>query len=198
MLKLLVKEKVIKINISRWDRLFDKDRKLQDDKLLIIEATDKPSTYKDIAVNGKEIDVPCNPKEENYYISLDMPLIQHYINLGLNERFLGLHCLISKLSNGTEGKSWMSINNMADVLGFGDKTVNAMIHEMNRKCLLYSRYMVSSQKKISKNGKSENGKMFEHHLLVNLSYKDEWLAAYKSGIDKNIRNWDENRKIAVT
>lgn len=195
LLKLLSKEKVIKVNLSRWDRLYDDKGKLMDDKILIIEAIDKPDTYKGFNDEGKEVDIPNEPKDDNYYISLDMPLMQHYINIGLNERYFGLHCLLNKLSNNTEGKSWMSINNMADVLGFGDKTVNSMIYELNRNYLLYSRYQKSSKKVMGKgkeNGAgTETGTMFEHHLLGNLDHKDRWMDSFKESVDKNIKKWDK-------
>lgn len=194
LLRLLVKEKVIRIvNLSRWDRLLDEKGKLVDDKVLVIEAIDKPQTYRDKNSDGEEVDIPCDPKEENFYISLDMPLIQHYIDIGLSERYFGLHCLMSKYSNGTENKSWMTIENMASVLGFGDKTINKMIHEMNRKYVLYTRYLKTDKKAIGKNSMSKDGSKFEHFLLRNYDLMGKWMETYKDSIDKNIKKWDKKK-----
>lgn len=188
LLKLMSKKKIIKVNISRWDRLIDDTGIVLVDKLLIIEAQDKPDTYRGFSDKKEEVDMPKS--KDDYYISLDMPLVQQYINLKLGERYLGLHCLINKYSNGTEGKCWLSINHMADILGFGDKTVNSMIHEMNRKYLLYSRYLETDKKVVGKSGVSVSGSKFEHFLLSNLDHKEQWMHSFKDSVDRNVRKWD--------
>lgn len=193
LLKLLSKHKIIKVDLARWDRLHDDKGNIVIDKILVIEAIDKPNTKKRMNEEGKEVDIP--ETDDDYYISLDMPLIQHYIDQGLNERYLGLHCLINKHSNKTEGKCWISINKMAATLGFGDKTVNSMIHELNRKYLLYSRYDETEKKRINKKGEKEDGKQFEHFLLRNMDYQEQFIAAHKDSIDRNIRKWDRKKKL---
>jgi hypothetical protein len=192
LLKLLSKKKIIKVDISRWDRLIGDNGNVLDDKLLVIEALDRPDTYRGYNDKKEEVDLPKT--KDDYYISLDMPLMQYYMDLKLNERYFGLHCLISKYSNGTEGKCWLSINNMADILGFGDKTVNNMIHELNKRYLLYSRYLETDKKIVGKSGDTENGNKFEHFLLGNLDHKDNWLSAHKDSVDRNIRKWDKKVK----
>lgn len=192
LLKLLVKENVLRVDISRWDRLFDDKGKIIVDKCLTIEALDKPITERKVNGKGEEVDTPVS--DDDYYINLDLPLIQYYIDQGLNERYIGLNCLMNRYSNNTEGKSWISINKMADILGFGDKTVNNMIYELNRKYLLYSRYMKTDQKVIGKNGEKESGTKFEHFLLSNLDHMENWLISNKDSIGRNIRKWDKKNK----
>lgn len=184
LLKVLVKEKIIKIDISRWDRLLDVNGKIDTDKTIVITAIDKPVTDKRRNEHGDMIDYPVTINDQ--YISLDLPLMQHYIDLGFGERYLGLHCLLSRYSNNSEGKAWMSINKMASTLGFGYKSVHDMIRELNKRYLLYSRYIETEQ---TVNGKS--GTKFEHYLLTNLDYRDEFLRSYKDLIDKNIKKWDK-------
>lgn len=186
LLKQLAKEKVIKLNISRWDRLMDENGKIDTDKTIIIIATDKPAESRRDNDTGEISGAPLT--SEDHYISLDLPLIQYYKNLGLGERYLGLYCLLNRYSNNAEGKSWMSINKMAGILGFGYKSVHDMIREMNRRYLLYSRY-VKSDEQVLKDGRT--GTKFEHYLLTNLGYKEEFVRSHKDLIDKNIKKWDK-------
>jgi DNA-binding transcriptional MerR regulator len=190
LIRLLDKNSVISTNITRWERMIDVKGNIVDDKVLVITAIDKPNTNRELDANGKEKDFPVT--DQDYYISLDLSLMDYYLKIGLNEKYFGLHCLLKKLSNNTEGKSWMGINKMAEVLGVGDKTLNNMIYELNRNYLLASFYRKSNKKRVV-NSKKINGKSFEHHILFNLKFKDEWIKVNKEQIDKNIQKWDKRR-----
>lgn len=188
LLKLLIKQKIIDTNVSRWDRMFD-GSKLLDDKTIMIYGIDVPNTYRKENEKGVVVDVPVT--SDDIYISVNLEMMQHYIDIGLNEKYCALYSLIRKLSSGNlERKSWMSINNMADILGVGDNYLNHMIYDMNRKYLLASYYR-GSTKKVIKKGKKVSGKSFEHHLLVNVKYRDQWIKANQEQIEKNIRKWDK-------
>lgn len=191
LLRLLDKNKIIHTNITRWERMFDTEGKLIDDKVLFITGIDKPNTKKDMDEKGNMRDFPVT--DDDYYISLDLPLMDYYIGVGLNEKYFALHCLFKKMSNNTEAKAWMSINKMAKVLGIGDKNINQMIYDLNKHYLLASYYRSSSKKRVVK-GEKVSGKSFEHHILYNLDLLEEWIKVNKVHIDKNVAKWEKKMK----
>lgn len=172
LIRLLYKEKIINTN-SNWSKWFvdyKMDGKLKVNDLIVIESISKPNLTRD--EDGKII--PVDDTKENKYIMIDLRLIQLYQDLGFNEKYCAVFALINKLSNNTERKMYMKINNMAQILGFGNKTISAIIDDLNKHYLLYS--------ELRSNHKG--GRRYEHKIVNNIDRLEEFKRAYKNLIDK--------------
>ena len=171
LLKCLQSCKIIKIqNLSRWDYLLDKKGEIKEKDVLIIAATDVPT-------------VDENEEDNDYFIWVDLDLMKYYMDIGLSEKYIPLYCLISKLSNGTEKKAYMSIEKMADVLGYNKDFVHKMIRELNRNYLMYSERR--------KNGK--NGYIYEHWICKRYDLIEKFKSEFGERIEKNIKKWDRKK-----
>ncbi|WP_211749672.1 hypothetical protein, partial [Paenibacillus sp. Marseille-Q4541] len=169
-LSLLIKLKIIKVlNVSRWDR-FIKNGVIPGQIILHIAAIDIPVTNRILTEHG---DRDQADTENDYYVSVDLKLMEYYKAIGLNEKYYAVYCLIKKLSNNTEQKSFMTIESMSNSLGINKNAINKYIKEMNSKYVLYSNYR--------KNRKS--GFKFEHHLLRKYSDIDKFKNEMKHYID---------------
>lgn len=190
LLKMMLKAKIIKWNISRWDRMYE-NNKLLDDKLFIVWACDEPKTTRTTVTKyNKEMVIDKPNTDNDKYVSVNLDLMQYYFDLELNERCYLIHTYIKKMSNSVEGKCWVSINKMADVLGIGDNYVHKLIHEMNRKYVLYSAYrLVDGYMMID--GKKKRKKRFEHRVLTNIKGLDQFKKIFKDDIDKNVAKWNK-------
>ncbi|WP_175383073.1 hypothetical protein [Paenibacillus taichungensis] len=178
LLKVLKTNKVIKMEKpSRWDRLHDEDGNVNIHQMMIITATDVPHTNWD---KTEKKDIPVDG--ENFFISIDLDMLELYKAKGLKERYIPLYCLMTKLSNGIERKSFMRIEKMATTLGYSKDTIHKYIKKLNAEYLLYTHK--------SPNGKG--GYKFEHKLCSSVRFQDEFLRAHKESIDKNIRRWKMN------
>lgn len=194
LIKLMIKEKVIKTNITRWDRMYNDNGKLIDDKMFLIWACDEPKTTRTkIMKHGKEIEVDMPNTKDDTYVSVNLDLMEHYKKIGLNERSYLIYALIKKLSNNTERKCWMKINTMADNLGIGDNYVHKIIHELNRNYLLYSDYRKIDGYMII-DGKKKKKTRFEHYILGNIRSLEGFKSAFNDSINKNIKRWDKRLK----
>lgn len=181
LLKLLQKQGVIKLNnLSRWDYLIDGKDKIKDKDILVIVATDVPETK---TVEDEKYGTKEEPVDhDNFYINVSLELLQHYIDVGLNEKYFPLYCLISRLSNfSVEKKSWMSIDRMAKVIGINKNTVHRMIIQMNKKYLLYS------AKKRKKDGNGKRGDNFEHHIARNMKGVEFIRKEYRDKINRYVK-----------
>ncbi|WP_438496723.1 hypothetical protein, partial [Paenibacillus sp. IHBB 3054] len=98
-------------------------------------------------------------------------------------------CLIRKWSNNIENKCWMSINKMADTLGFSNDKINKIVHKLNRMRLMASDYRKNGTRTI--NGVKKPSYRFEHTIFGNISNIDAFREAHKATIDKNIAKWDK-------
>lgn len=181
LLKLLVKYKIIKINITRWDRMLDANGKVLDNKLLIIESIDHPNVPND----DSEID------EENYYIVVDLKLMDQYLTSGLDKRSLVIFCLMSKYSNNAEGKSWLTIQAMSNILGIGKSKLTDVIRNMNKQGFLYSKKNKNTKQIAKRNGDGYEMKWdnYEYKILTSWKNRDEWLKIYGDQINKNLKEW---------
>lgn len=182
LLKMMRKNGLIEIlNISRWDQIESKG-KVYDDKTLVIVATDVPNTKREKNDKGQENDTPVT--EDDYYVPVDLDLLDVYKEKGLSERYYPLYCLLRKLSNGNaERKSFMGVNKMAKILGYGSKQVNEMIHELNRHHLLYSDYKDNDK----------GGKKFEHRLADTVGLVGVIDREYGDKIDKRVKRDKDKR-----
>jgi hypothetical protein len=180
LIKLLIRYGVIKCNV-RWDRHEDND-------FMLVAALDEPKTTRQLDKYGKPYDHPDT--DDDKYISVDLRLMQYYIDNGLDGREIALYCLIRKLSNNTEKKCWMIINTMATILNLSDDKIHKMVKQMNRMKLLASN-LRKVGKKIVK-GKEVPRYRYEHHIFPNYStldkFRNSWL---KDVIEKNIKKWDK-------
>lgn len=182
LLKLLVHSKVLKLcTPTRWDRLDDKKGGLLAHKMIILESTDSPKTFKDD--NGK--DMPLT--NEDYFVWVDLDLMEYYKQISLGSKYFPLHCLIRKLSNATEKKAFMTIEHMAEALGNSKDTIYKYVKDLNNNYLLYSRE--------TSNGKG--GIKFEHFILRDLNTADEFLAANRASIERNIKKWKNRSEAKV-
>lgn len=180
-LKLLSKLKIISINnINRWNKLLDENGNILECILLDIIATDLPKTTR---VETDFGDKDQADSEEDYYVSVDLYLMNYYKDIGLNEKYYPIYCLIKRLSNNLEQKAFMSIENMALQLNYDKNTLNKLIKDMNRRYVLYS--------DSRKNGKG--GYKYEHRLLRKYSDKDKFKSEMESLIQKNIAKWDKKK-----
>ncbi|MGD8190953.1 hypothetical protein ACQCN2_13330 [Brevibacillus ginsengisoli] len=195
LLKVMKKIKIIHIdNVSRWDYMMD-GQKIKDDKVLVMWASDVPNVEKvEIEVeekgfglkgsktNTNTIEKPVT--EDDYYVNVDLSLLQYYEEIGLNERYYPLYCLIRKMTNNPEKKSWMSIEKMAETLEYDKDTLNKMVHEMNRKYLLLS----------TPRDNGKNGKYFENKICTTFSSLDQFKQNHQEEIDKRVEKWDKKLK----
>jgi len=76
--------------------------------MITLVATDVPKT------DWKKFDGDKMPKDkpktdDDYFISVDLDMLEYYKAVGLNERYFPIFCFIRKLSNGIERKAYMTI-----------------------------------------------------------------------------------------
>ncbi|UNK19281.1 hypothetical protein MNQ98_04380 [Paenibacillus sp. N3/727] len=178
LLKILINQKIIRlIKPTRWDRLYDADGKLKSNEQLVILATDVPVTTRVTSDDGKIEDQIKS--DEDYYISVDLDMLEYYKTVGLDERYFPLYCLLRKLSNGTEGKAFMTIHNMAETLSMHHDTIHKYIKILNKMQLLCS----------DKTKNKKDGFMFEHRLCGSVSQYNEFQYAHKNTMMRNTKRW---------
>lgn len=182
--KLLIRYGIIDCNVTRWDRY-------QDNDFMLVTALDYPKTVRSKSEKkGTNFDKPLT--DEDQYVSVDMKMIQYYLDNNLSGAEIGLYCLIRKWSNNVEKQMWMSINEMADCLCLSNDKVNKMIRKLNRMYLMFSKYRKSGYQTIK--GKRKPRYRFVHHLFASYKDLDELRQHYKSDIDRNIKKWDKQKK----
>lgn len=180
-LKVLSRMKIIEvIDFKRWTKLIDEKGNVIENTLLNIIAADLPSTTRIKTDHG---DRDQADSEDDYYVSLDLYLMNYYKEIGLTEHHFAIYCLIKRLSNNTEQKAFMSIEKMALYLNYDKNTLNKQIKEMNRKYVLYS--------EIRKNGKG--GYKYEHHLLRKYTDIEKFKLELEAAINKNMARWDKKK-----
>ena len=169
LLQLLEEVGVIKNHtIENWSA-FDVNKDI--DKLIVLEATDIPKTYRkdgeDIPVTKQDIYIPINFKTINYI----------YDDLKLTSKELCLYLLLLRLSNGGEKKAWAMIKTMAQWLGTGKDQINRMLIKLNGNKLIatYSK----------KNG--EKGIKFEHAVLRSYKVIDNFARVHEDAINKYLK-----------
>lgn len=178
LLKKMKSTKIIDIkNISRWDYLYTTDsnggKLILDKNILVIEAIDTFSI-----LNYKE-------EVKDYYIYVDLKLMEYYKGKGLNEKHMTLYCFINKWNNNLEHKMYMSLEKMAEKLDFDKDHVHKMIYEMNRA------YVLSSTKQ---RRQSKHGFYFEHYILDELKKKDDFIKNYAKNIDLLISKAEKRKQ----
>lgn len=170
LLKIMKRYKILGFdNISRWDILIDDKGKIKDREMIVCYA----------------IDIPDTKIEGTRFVNIDLNLLNHYLAIGLNEKYYPIYCLIRyQADRNPEKKSFTSIIKTAKALDMDKDTFNKMIHMMNRKYLLYSHKR--------KNGKGDY--YFEHRICNSMEQIESFIdpkLGIKDGIDKNIRQWDK-------
>ena len=84
----LIKLKVVKIlNVSRWDR-FIKNGVIPEQNILHIVAVDIPVTNR---ISTEYGDRDQADTENDYYVSVDLKLMEHYKAIGLNEKYFAVY-----------------------------------------------------------------------------------------------------------
>lgn len=186
LLKVMERLKLIKItNKTRWDQLLNNKKKVDEHRVLVVIAADVPVLKKEEVTFGQKSKLKDKPAtDDDYYINVDLVLMQHYLDIGLDEKYFPIYCLMRKYENGNiEKKSFMEIVNMAEVLNYDKNVLNKMIHEMNRKYVLCSRYV--------NNGK--DNKRFDHYICTNYKSLGKFKDYHKEQIEKNIKKWDRKK-----
>lgn len=170
--KVLERYKLIKSDVTRWDRNVDVG-------MMHIELLNLPQITKD--EHGVE-----NPNsEDDFYIPINLELVQKYLDCGFTIREIVFSFVIRKYSNKTEGKCWVSIEKFAKVMNVGKSTITKMIRELNRNYLLSSYYRSNSQR-------GEEGIKLEHYVLNKMSEWDSFKKLHGENIEKNIKKWDKD------
>jgi hypothetical protein len=177
LLKLLTKLEVIRVdNLSRWDQLAKGD-KVNDDKLLIIEATDRPITKRvkkyDEALK-KEIETDEPVTEVDNYISINLQMFQHYLDIGLDEKYFLLYSLVRKYRGNIRQGCNVAIDNMEKLFGIDHNTINRMIWQMNNLYLLVSK----------KEKRGEKNYNFHHWVCGHVKQIEQFKQNHKEDCDE--------------
>ena len=194
LLKRLVKLGIIEfVNIKKLEQIIEVDSKrkwvkdgkgrykIKENEVLCIRSLDAPQVEK--GEDGKEMPVGM----DDYYIPVSLEVFEEYERIGLGVECWPVYCLLQKLSNVTgEQKSFMSVNKMAKILGYGDGTLYRIIVEMNRRYVLYSRIRGKNKDRI-------NG-YFEHRLGSNMKKIEEIRSGLREEVDKFLREVDKREK----
>lgn len=165
MLLKLKRYKIIKIDgYSRTEYFFDENKKIKDKNTIVIHADGSDNDWE-------------------YNIPVDLNMVQYYLDIGLNIKYIGLYCLLRRLSNNPERKAYMGIDKMAKILGYDKDVVNKMVYELNKRYLLYSWKV-----KVKKWDKSYSNKKhrFEHILCYDYDKLDKFKEEFGSEIEKNL------------
>jgi predicted transcriptional regulator len=185
LLKLFKSTGILKFEgLSRWDYLLDENKNIQDKHTIICYASDVPNTMTVTDENGKTKEVPVT--QDDNFVNVDLRMMQHYSDLGLNYKFQALYCLMRYYGDiSNEKKSNIRIEKMARTLNYDKDTVHKMVYELNR------RYLLSSV--LRKNDK--DGLNYEHKLCTVVGN----LESFKKGdlgdtIRKNIKKWDKKKE----
>jgi hypothetical protein len=181
--KILVRYGIVSNNV-RWDRYLDNE-------IMFVTALDIPKTTREVNDKEKEYDKPVS--NEDHYVSVDMNMMQYYLDNGLKGSEMALYCLIRKYSTGTEKKCWMSINKIADNLGMSNDKVHKMIRNLNRMFLMASDLRKNNKRTHIVDGKKRVSYFFEHHIFANYSRLDEHRESFRLVIEKNIKKWDKQK-----
>lgn len=181
LIKLLIRHKIINTTVTRWDRYNQKNN-------LIIEGTDLPQTHREVRGNT-EVDVPNT--ENDYYIVLDMKLLQEYKKENMNITSYSIYALINKYISTLEIKSTISINEIALRLNISNDKAQKTIRNLNRSKFMYSKYRKVNSKQFGKSYK------FEHYLFNRFSNLEEKRKIYEKEIQKNINKWNKEEKIML-
>lgn len=180
LLKLLKSQKIITMKKpSRWDRLYNENGKLNDKEMITFVAIDVPK-LDSIKAEGDNMPKEEPRTDDDYYIPVDLDVLEYYRTVGLNEKYFPLYCLLRKLSNGTERKAYMTIHKMAKTLGVHHDTIHKYIKELNVKFLLCS---------VKKKGFKKNYR-FEHHLADSAIGYQRFLNAYMETMQRNAKRWE--------
>lgn len=172
LLKKLKSAKIINLqNVSRWDYLIDSNGKLLDNHILIITENEGIPLYN------------YETETDDRFIYISLNLFNLYKEMGLNERYYPLYCIIRKWSNNLEHKCWMGIDKMASILEFDKNTIHKMIYTMNKHYLLCS----TLRKK-----KDSDQYFFEHVICDDISKYKKFKETYKKQCDQLLK-----RKIKV-
>ncbi|KAA1191125.1 hypothetical protein [Paenibacillus sp. B2(2019)] len=180
--KTLIRYKIIECSVTRWDRY-------EDDGFMLVTALDLPNTIREESKKGVQYDAPVT--DADHYISIDLRMIQYYLDNSLRSSEVAFYCLIRKYSNNIEHKCWMSINKMADTLGMSNDKVHKMIHKLNRMRLMGSQYRQNGTRII--NGVKKMSYRYDHVIFANITTLDDFRKSFESIIDKNIKKWDKQK-----
>lgn len=181
LLKLLVKHEIIKLNISRWDQLLDDKGKIIEHRHFTVETIDCPN-----------VTIEDEFGKDNYYLLISLNLVDEYLNSDMPIESLAAYCLINRYTNNEEGKCWLTIEKMSEILGLSRVKMTKIIKLMNKNKFLCSRKNDNTREMENKNGNTYNMTWinYEHKLLTNLKNRDKWLELHEDQIQKNLIGWN--------
>ncbi|WP_312149891.1 hypothetical protein [Paenibacillus odorifer] len=183
LLKLLIRKKIIKLEKpTRWDRLKDEKKETKVKELIVLRAIDVPQTVS-VMKEGQRVDEIKSA--DDLWISVDLDMLELYKEKKLSDKYLPLHCLMSKLSNGLEQKAFMTITKMAATLGSHQDTIHKYIKVMNEKNVLCSFY--------KNNGKG--GKKLEHKICKSVMKYEDFLKINKETMNRNTQRWKSKEDV---
>lgn len=118
--------------VKDWNKYIDENGNVIADKILKLEATDVPMTFK----NDKNEDQPID--KTHSYTSISFEMVNYIYERDLSSKALSIFYLIRKLSNSSksERKAWININTMELWLGYGGETITSCLIELNKNGLV--------------------------------------------------------------
>lgn len=173
--KILERYKLIKSDVTHWKRYSEKE-------MMIVTALDLPQLER--SDEGRDMLV----SKDDYYVSINLPLIQRMLDENFSIREIVLYCIIKKMTNGAEGKCYMAIDTFASTMSVSPQTVSNMIKNFNRAYIVATYYRKNKQR-------GEDGLKFEHYALSKFDDKsvEQFNKVHGNEIEKNIKKWDKKQ-----
>jgi len=128
-------------------------------------------------------------KDNDYYFLVDFDIINYLYNKNkFRDTTVMVYLMLNKLSNGVEGKAFMSIFNITKTLNTGTRKVLTAYGELNRAGVVAT---------IPKKRHQGPGSRFEHLVCKRFDEIEEFKSTHKNTIDKFIER-SESYKRTVT
>lgn len=113
-------------------------------------------------------------RNSKFYMRVPLDIVDYMIKNSLTYKHVALFLLMSKWANNLENKCYVSVNKLADWIGYSNKTVLKYYEEFNKLGI------VASYKKINKDGQY----YYNHYILQSMAQYDDFYKAHKKVIDK--------------
>lgn len=118
--------------------------------------------------------------KSRFYMQVPLDVIKFMLDNKLTYKHVSLHLLMNKWSNNNEEKCYVSVNKLADWIGFSNKTILKYYNDMNKLGVMAS----------YKRKNSEGHYKYEHHLLRTMDNYDEFNEIHKKAMDKMVKEKD--------
>ncbi|WP_405101479.1 hypothetical protein [Oceanobacillus sp. FSL H7-0719] len=109
-----------------------------------------------------------------FYMHVPLDVIKHMLDNKLTYKHVALFLLMNKWTNNNEEKCFVSVNKLADWIGYSNKTILKYYGDMNRLGVM------ASHKRRDKDGHT----FYEHYLLRDMDTYDEFKSVHKTAMNK--------------